>query len=114
MRPKSFNYMPLGRGKKCIADGEFVVTGYDSLMKAAADFLAYHKAEPQQVDTGFMGLMGPLLLSDADAGVDHHRCGYPRVIKLKLEQRPEGAIAVMLYSFDHMDVLNMQNYLKLP
>lgn len=114
MEPKSFNYMPVGRGKNCIADGEFVVTGHDSLMKAATDFLAFHKATPQQVDTGFMGLMGPLLIDPSDAGIDHQRCGYPRIVKLKLVEREEGAIAKILYSFDHMDVLNMQNYLKLP
>ncbi|MNQ58257.1 hypothetical protein D3C85_724480 [compost metagenome] len=114
MEPKSFNYMPIGRGKNCIADGEFVVTGYDSLMKAAADFITHHDGKPQQVDTGFMGIMGPVLLDPKDAGIDHQRCGYPRVVKFKLDRRPAGDIAVLLYSFDHMDVLNMQNYLNLP
>lgn len=114
MEPKSFNYVPVGRGKNCIADGEFVVTGHDSMMKAAADFLDFHKAKPQQVDIGFMGLIGPLLIDPKDSGIDHQRCGYPRIVKFKLDEREEGSIAVVLYSFDHMDILNMQNNLKLP
>lgn len=114
MEPKSFNYMPLGRGDKYLKNGEFVVTGHDSLLKAAGDFLASHNAKPHEVDIGFMGIKGPLLLDTNNEEVDHQRCGYPRIIKFRLEQRPEGAIAVLQYSFDHFDLSTMQGDLNRP
>lgn len=114
MEPKSFNYMPMGRGENFVKNGEFVVTGYDALLKAAAEFIASNNAKPQEVDTGFMGIKGPLLLDTKGDEVDHQRCGYPRAVKFALVQNPEGAIAKLLYSFDHFDLSTMQGYMNRP
>lgn len=107
-------YIHTGLGEDYLKKGEFVVTGYDALLAAAADFIAAHKAEPQMVDVGFMGIKGPLLLDTEGEEVDYQRCGYPRVIKFTLVQKPEGAIAKLLYSFDHFDLSVMQGYLNRP
>lgn len=114
MEPKSYNYLPIGRGDQFVKNGEFVVTGHHALLNAATEFLASHNAKPQEVDTGFMGIMGPLVLDTKDEEVDHQRCGYPRVVKFALVQKPEGAIAKLVYSFDHFDLSTMQGYLNRP
>lgn len=114
MEIKSYGYMAIGRGDNFVKNGEFVVTGYDQLLAAASEFIRHLGGKPQEVDTGFMGIKGPLLLNTKDSEIDHQRCGYPRIIKFKLESKPEGDIATLLYSFDHFDISTMQGYLSHP
>lgn len=111
---KTYTYLPLGKGQDYVKNGEFLIAGHDALFKAATDFIAHHKVTPQEVDIGFMGIKGPLLLDDRDAGIDHKKCGYPRIVKFKLDSRQEGDIARVLYSFDHFDLSTMQNHLNRP
>lgn len=100
-------YLPIGKGQECIKNGEFLIADYDALFKAAADFIAQLGGKPQEVDTGFMGIKGPILLDARDAGIDHKKCGWPRIVKFKLDSRQEGDIARVLYSFDHIDALDL-------
>lgn len=107
------SFVPTGKGKDFVVNGEFVLYNKEGLIAAATEFLKRLEGKPEMVDTGFMGIEGPLLADVRDAGIDHERCGYPRVIKFRMTHGANGDIAHLLYSFDLFDTQCLTNMFKL-
>lgn len=98
------SYIPLGSGENFVRNGEFIILHRDSRFKAARDFLIANNARIQEVDTGFMGIMGELLL---DAETDTN-LKYPRFVKFAVKPGPEGDVATTVHSLDYLDVNNLK------